>query len=136
MIYLKKGQYSIKGYFNSFNVQKKTAFSLSVIFLIFYLLSIITYLIERADISMLLDNNIISTFTSMLTISFSVSSILDVYLFLFPIAFIIINSILLCKNKYNKIVIIVDYIFQIINPVTIGFFISAFLLLVNKDYPI
>lgn len=133
---MKKGQYSIKGYFNSFNVQKKTAFSLSVIFLIFYLLSIITYLIERADISMLLDNNIISTFTSMLTISFSVSSILDVYLFLFPIAFIIINSILLCKNKYNKIVIIVDYIFQIINPVTIGFFISAFLLLVNKDYPI
>ena len=133
---MKKGQYSIKGYFNSFNVQKKTAFSLSVIFLIFYLLSIITYLIERADISMLLDNNIISTCTSMLTISFSVSSILDVYLFLFPIAFIIINSILLCKNKYNKIVIIVDYIFQIINPVTIGFFISAFLLLVNKDYPI
>lgn len=133
---MKKGQYSIKDYFNSFNVQKKTAFSLSVIFLIFYLLSIITYLIERADISMLLDNNIISTFTSMLTISFSVSSILDVYLFLFPIAFIIINSILLCKNKYNKIVIIVDYIFQIINPVTIGFFISAFLLLVNKDYPI
>ena len=136
MIYLKKGQYSIKDYFNSFNLQKKIAFSLSVIFLIFYLLSIITYLIERADISLLLYNNIISTFTSMLTISFSVSSILDVYLFLFPIAFIIINSILLCKNKYNKIVIIVDYIFQIINPVTIGFFISAFLLLVNKDYPI
>ena len=133
---MKKGQYNIKEYINSFNVQKKTAFSLSVIFLIFYLLSIITYLIERADISMLLDNNIISTFTSMLTISFSVSSILDVYLFLFPIVFIIINSILLCKNKYNKIVIIVDYIFQIINPVTIGFFISAFLLLVNKDYPI
>lgn len=133
---MKKGQYSIKDYFNSFNVQKKTAFSLSVIFLIFYLLSIIVYLIECADISLLLDNNIISTFTSMLTISFSVSSILDVYLFLFPIAFIIINSILLCKNKYNKIVIIVDYIFQIINPVTIGFFISAFLLLVNKDYPI
>lgn len=136
MIYLKKGQYSIKDYFNSFNLQKKIAFSLSVIFLIFYLLSIITYLIERADISMLLDNNIISIFTSMLTISFSVSSILDVYIFLFPIAFIIINSILLCKNKYNKIVIIVDYLFQIINPVTIGFFISAFLLLVNKDYPI
>lgn len=133
---MKKGQYSIKDYFNSFNVQKKIAFSLSVIFLIFYLLSIITYLIECADISMLLDNNIISTYTSMLTISFSVSSILDVYLFLFPIAFIIINSILLCKNKYNKIVIIVDYIFQIINPVTIGFFASAFLLLVNKDYPI
>lgn len=133
---MKKGQYSIKDYFNSFNVQKKTAFSLSVIFLIFYLLSIITYLIERADISMLLDNKIISTFTSMLTISFSVSSILDAYLFLFPIAFIIINSILLCKNKYNKIVIIIDYLFQIINPVTIGFFTSAFLLLVNKDYPI
>lgn len=133
---MKKGQYSIKDYFNSFNLQKKIAFSLSVIFLIFYLLSIITYLIERADISMLLDNNIISIFTSMLTISFSVSSILDVYIFLFPIAFIIINSILLCKNKYNKIVIIVDYLFQIINPVTIGFFISAFLLLVNKDYPI
>lgn len=133
---MKKGQYNIKEYINSFNVQKKTAFSLSVIFLIFYLLSIITYLIERADISMLLDNNIISIFTSMLTISFSVSSILDVYIFLFPIAFIIINSILLCKNKYNKIVIIVDYLFQIINPVTIGFFISAFLLLVNKDYPI
>lgn len=133
---MKKGQYSIKDYFNSFNVQKKTAFSLSVIFLIFYLLSIIAYLIERADISMLLDNDIISTFTSMLTISFSVSSILDVYLFLFPIVFIIINSILLCKNKYNKIVIIVDYLSQIINPVTIGFFTSAFLLLVNKDYPI
>lgn len=133
---MKKGQYSIKDYFNSFNVQKKIAFSLSVIFLIFYLLSIITYLIERADISMLLDNKIISIFTSMLTISFSVSSILDVYLFLFPIVFIIINSIMLCKNKYNKIVIIVDYIFQIINPVTIGFFASAFLLLVNKDYPI
>lgn len=131
---MKKGQYSIKDYFNSFNLQKKIAFSLSVIFLIFYLLSIITYLIERADISMLLDNNIISIFTSMLTISFSVSSILDVYLFLFPIVFIIINSIMLCKNKYNKIVIIVDYIFQIINPVTIGFFASAFLLLVNKDY--
>ena len=133
---MKKGQYSIKDYFNSFNVQKKTAFSLSVIFLIFYLLSIITYLIECADILMLLDNNIISTFTSMLTISFSVSSILDVYLFLFPIVFIIINSILLCKNKYNKIVIVIDFLFQIINPVTIGFFTSVFLLLVNKDYPI
>ena len=126
MIYLKKGQFNIKDYINSFNVQKKTAFSFSVIFLIFYLLSIITYLIEHADISLLLDNNIISTFTSMLTISFSVSSILDVYLFLFPITFIIINSILLCKNKYNKIVIIIDYLFQIINPVTIGFFASAF----------
>lgn len=133
---MKSGQYSVKDYINSFNVQNKTAFSISVIFLVFYLLSIITYLIERADISFLLGDNIISTFTSMLTISFSVSSILDVYLFLFPIAFIIINSILLCKNKYNKIVIIVDYLFQIINPVTIGFFTSAFLLLVNKDYPI
>lgn len=133
---MKKGQYSIKDYINSFNVQKKTAFSISVIFLLFYLLSIITYLIERADISLLLGDNIISTFTSMLTISFSVSSILDVYLFLFPIAFIIINFILLCKNKYNKIIIVIDYLFQIINPVTIGFFTSAFLLLVNKDYPI
>ena len=43
---------------------------------------------------------------------------------------------MLCKNKYNKIVIIIDFLFQIINPVTIGFFASAFLLLVNKDYPI
>ncbi len=133
---MKKGQYSIKDYINSFNVQKKTAFSISVIFLLFYLLSIITYLIERVDISLLLGDNIISTFTSMLTISFSVSSILDVYLFLFPIAFIIINFILLCKNKYNKTIIVIDYLFQIINPVTIGFFTSAFLLLVNKDYPI
>ncbi len=133
---MKKGQYSIKDYINSFNVQKKTAFSISVIFLLFYLLSIITYLIERADVSLLLDNNIISTFTSMLTISFSISSILDVYLFLFPIAFIIINFILLCKNKYNKTIIVIDYLFQIINPVTIGFFTSAFLLLVNKEYPI
>lgn len=133
---MKKGQYSIKDYINSFNVQKKIAFSISVIFLLFYLLSIITYLIERADISLLLGDNIISTFTSMLTISFSVSSILDVYLFLFPIAFIIINFILLCKNKYNKTIIVMDYLFQIINPVTIGFFTSAFLLLVNKDYPI
>lgn len=133
---MKNGQYSVKDYINSFNVQKKTAVSISVIFLAFYLLSIITYLIERADISLLLGDNIISTFTSMLTISFSVSSILDVYLFLFPIAFIIINSIMLCKNKYNKIVIVIDFLFQIINPVTIGFFISAFLLLVNKDYPI
>lgn len=80
---MKKGQFNIKDCINSFNVQKKIAFSLSVIFLIFYLLSIITYLIERADISLLLDNDIISTFASMLTISFSVSSILDVYLFLF-----------------------------------------------------
>lgn len=133
---MKNGQYSVKDYINSFNVQKKTAFSISVIFLVFYLLSIITYLIERADISLLLGDNIISTFTSMLTISFSVSSILDVYLFLFPIAFIIINSILLCKNKYNKTIIVIDYLFQIINPVTIGFFTSVFLLLVNKDYPI
>lgn len=133
---MKKGQYSVKDYINSFNVQKKTAFSISVIFLVFYLLSIITYLIERADISLLIGDNIISTFTSMLTISFSVSSILDVYLFLFPIAFIIINFILLCKNKYNKTIIVIDYLFQIINPVTIGFFTSAFLLLVNKDYPI
>ncbi len=133
---MKNGQYSVKDYINSFNIQKKIAFSISVIFLAFYLLSIIIYLIERADISLLLDDNIISTFTSMLTISFSVSSILDVYLFLFPIAFIIINSILLCKNKYNKTIIVIDYLFQIINPVTIGFFTSAFLLLVNKDYPI
>lgn len=133
---MKNGQYSVKDYINSFNVQKKTVFSISVIFLVFYLLSIITYLIECADISLLLGDNIISTFTSMLTILFSVSSILDVYLFLFPIAFIIINSILLCKNKYNKTIIVIDYLFQIINPVTIGFFISAFLLLVNKDYPI
>ena len=96
---MKNGQYSVKDYINSFNVQKKTAFSISVIFLVFYLLSIITYLIERADISLLIGDNIISTFTSMLTISFSVSSILDVYLFLFPIAFIIINFIMLCKNK-------------------------------------
>ena len=133
---MKNGQYSVKDYINSFNVQKKTAFSISVIFLVFYLLSIITYLIERADISLLIGDNIISTFTSMLTISFSVSSILDVYLFLFPIAFIIINFIMLCKNKYNKTIIVIDYLFQIINPVTIGFFTSAFLLLVNKDYPI
>ena len=134
---MKNGQFNIKDCINSFNVQKKIAFSLSVIFLIFYLLSIITYLIECADISLLLDNDIISTFTSMLTISFSVSSILDVYLFLFPIAFIIINFIMLCKNKYNKfVIIIIDFLFQIINPVTIGFFASAFLLLVNKDYPI
>ena len=70
------------------------------------------------------------------TISFSISKILDVYLFLFPIFFIIFNFVMLHKNKYNKLVIIIDYIFQIINPITIGFFVSAFLLVINKEYPI
>ena len=66
----------------------------------------------------------------------SISKILDVYLFLFPIFFIIFNFFMLHKNKYNKLVIIIDYIFQIINPITIGFFVSAFLLVINKEYPI
>ena len=43
---------------------------------------------------------------------------------------------MLHKNKYNILVIILDYIFQIINPITIGFFVSAFLLVINKEYPI
>lgn len=132
----KKNQYNIKDYINSFNTQKKIAIYLSVSLLLFHLLSIIIYLIERTDITILTENNIISVITSMLTISFSISEILDVYLFLFPIFFIIFNFVMLHKNKYNKLVIIIDYIFQIINPITIGFFVSAFLLVINKEYPI
>lgn len=132
----KKNQYNIKDYINSFNTQKKIAIYLSATLLLFHLLSIIIYLIERTDITILTESNIISVITSMLTISFSISKILDVYLFLFPIFFIIFNIVILHKNKYNKIVIIIDYIFQIINPITIGFFVSAFLLVINKEYPI
>ncbi len=132
----KKNQYNIKDYINSFSTQKKIAIYLSVALLLFHLLSIIIYLIERTDIAILTESNIISVITSMLTISFSVSEILDVYLFLFPIFFIIFNFVMLHKNKYNKLVIIIDYIFQIINPITIGFFVSAFLLVINKEYPI
>ena len=93
-------------------------------------------MIERTDITILTESNIISVITSMLTISFSISEILDVYLFLLPIFFIIFNFVMLHKSKYNKLVIIIDYIFQIINPITIGFFVSAFLLVINKEYPI
>lgn len=132
----KKNQYNIKDYINSFNTQKKIAIYLSISLLLFHLLSIIIYLIERTDITILTESNIISVITSMLTISFSISEILDVYLFLFPIFFIIFNFVMLHKNKYNKLVIIIDYIFQIINPITIGFFVSAFLLVINKEYPI
>lgn len=132
----KKNQYNIKDYINSFNTKKKIAIYLSVSLLLFHLLSIIIYLIERTDITILTESNIISVITSMLTISFSISEILDVYLFLFPIFFIIFNFVMLHKNKYNKLVIIIDYIFQIINPITIGFFVSAFLLVINKEYPI
>lgn len=132
----KKNQYNIKDYINSFNTQKKIAIYLSVALLLFHLLSIFIYLIERTDITILTKSNIISVITSMLTISFSISEILDVYLFLFPIFFIIFNFVMLHKNKYNKLVIIIDYIFQIINPITIGFFVSAFLLVINKEYPI
>ena len=132
----KKNQYNIKDYINSFNTQKKIAMYLSVVLLFFYLLSVIIYLIERTDITILTESNIISVITSMLTISFSISEILDVYLFLLPIFFIIFNFVMLHKNKYNKLVIIIDYIFQIINPITIGFFVSAFLLVINKEYPI
>lgn len=132
----KKNQYNIKDYINSFNTQKKIAIYLSVSLLLFHLLSIIIYLIERTDITILTESNIISIITSMLTISFSISKILDVYLFLFPIFFIIFYFVMLHKNKYNKLVIIIDYIFQIINPITIGFFVSAFLLVINKEYPI
>lgn len=132
----KKNQYNIKDYINSFNTQKKIAIYLSVALLLFHLLSIFIYLIERTDITILTESNIISVITSMLTISFSISEILDVYLFLFPIFFIIFNFVMLHKNKYNKLVIMIDYIFQIINPITIGFFVSAFLLVINKEYPI
>ena len=132
----KKNQYNIKDYINSFNTQKKIAIYLSAALLLFHLLSIIIYLIERTDITILTESNIISVITSMLTISFSISEILDVYLFLFQIFFIIFNLVMLHKNKYNKLVIIIDYIFQIINPITIGFFVSAFLLVINKEYPI
>ena len=132
----KKNQYNIKDYINSFNTQKKIAMYLSVVLLFFYLLSVIIYLIERTDITILTESNVISVITSMLTISFSISKILDVYLFLFPIFFIIFNFVMFHKNKYNKLVIIIDYIFQIINPITIGFFVSAFLLVINKEYPI
>lgn len=132
----KKNQYNIKDYINSFNTQKKIAIYLSVSLLLFHLLSIIIYLIERTDITILTESNIISVITSMLTISFSISEILDVYLFLFPIFFIIFNFVMLHKSKYNKLVIITDYILQIINPITIGFFVSAFLFVINKKYPI
>ena len=132
----KKNQYNIKDYINSFNTKKKIAIYLSVSLLLFHLLSIIIYLIERTDITILTESNIISIITSMLTISFSISKILDVYLFLFPIFFIIFNFVMLHKNKYNKLVIIIDYIFQIINPIRIGFFVSSFLLVIYKEYPI
>ena len=91
----KKNQYNIKDYINSFNTQKKIAIYLSVALLLFHLLSIIIYLIERTDITILTESNIISVITSMLTISFSISKILDVYLFLFPIFFIIFNFLII-----------------------------------------
>ena len=90
----KKNQYNIKDYINSFNTKKKIAIYLSVSLLLFHLLSIIIYLIERTDITILTESNIISIITSMLTISFSISKILDVYLFLFPIFFIIFNFVM------------------------------------------
>ena len=77
----KKNQYNIKDYINTFNTQKKIAIYLSASLLLFHLLSIIIYLIERTDITILTENNIISVITSMLTISFSISEILDVNLF-------------------------------------------------------
>ena len=91
----KRNQYNIKDYINSFNTKKKIAIYLSVSLLLFHLLSIIIYLIERTDITILTESNIISIITSMLTISFSISKILDVYLFLFPIFFIIFNFLII-----------------------------------------
>ena len=46
------------------------------------------------------------------------------------------SEVALWLSRANKLVIIIDYIFQIINPITIGFFVSAFLLVINKEYPI
>jgi len=100
----KKNQYNIKDYINSFNTQKKIAIYLSVALLLFHLLSIIIYLIERTDITILTESNIISVITSMLTISFSISKILDVYLFLFATVYkgnIIKNLIMDCQS-YTK----------------------------------
>ena len=55
----KKNQYNIKDYINSFNTKKKIAIYLSVSLLLFHLLSIIIYLIERTDITILTESNII-----------------------------------------------------------------------------
>lgn len=52
----KKNQYNIKDYINSFNTQKKIALYLSVALLLFHLLSIIIYLIERTDITILTES--------------------------------------------------------------------------------
>lgn len=100
----KQNQYNIKDYINSFNTQKKIAIYLSASLLLFHLLSIIIYLIVRTDITILTENNIISVITSMLTISFSISEILDVYLFLFATVYkgnIIKNLIMDCQS-YTK----------------------------------
>ena len=89
-------------------------------------------MIERTDITILTESNIISVITSMLTISFSISKILDVYLFLFPIFFIIFNFVMLHKNKYNKIVIIIDYIFAKVKLFDV--IIANFFLLFTKSF--
>lgn len=54
-------------------IHKRKLLYISASLLLFHLLSIIIYLIERTDITILTENNIISVITSMLTISFSIS---------------------------------------------------------------
>lgn len=129
---MKRPQQNIKDYIDSFGKFKKIAFYLSVIFLFFEFLSPILYLIGHNNVDLFYEGNILSLVIALFSILFYALDFFKIYSFLFPFVFTIINLVILYKNKYNKFVIVIDYLFQIINPVTIGFFFAIFILVMEK----
>jgi hypothetical protein len=133
---MKRSQQNIKDYINSFGKFKKIVFYLSVIFLFFEFLSPILYLIGHNNVDLFFEGKILSFVIALFSILFYALDFFKIYSFLFPFVFIIINLAILYKNKYNNFVIVIDYLFQIINPVTMSFFVTIYISVMNAQYPL
>lgn len=125
-----------KKYIYSFSKPKKVVFIISCVLFFFEAIAPIQFLIINNFFDPLSNHSIfIEWFCACITESFLTSDILAVYLYAFPIIYFFINFIFFVQKKYNTLLIIIDFLFQIINPLIILSGILTFIGIIDSIHP-
>lgn len=118
-----------KEYILSFSKRKKIAFIISCVLFFFEAFAPLMFFILNKTYDPLSNHSaIFEWISSCINISFLTSNIIAFYLFAFPIAYFLINAIIFARRKYSRIVLLIDLLFQIINPLIL---ISTFWVLLG-----
>ena len=128
--------HSFKDYVNTFSKPKKVCFIISCVLFFFEALAPILFLIVNNLVDPLSNYNVFFDWLfACITESFLTSDIIAVYLFVFPFIYFFVNLMFFVRKKYNTILIIIDFMFQIINPLIILSGILTFIAIVDSIHP-